>query len=151
MTLPYHYKRTRAPKGVTAMRDNPEERLQKAVVQFLSYCLPEDVEYTASLAGAHLGQSQRAKASATGLMPGWPDLMFVIARRTYYIEIKAPITVKSRNPDRYGTLDDPDLSADQRRVLGRLHPDCWRICRSVDEVAAALMAFGCQLKAHPFL
>jgi hypothetical protein len=142
--LPYHYRR--GPKTARKPRANPEGALQVSVKQYLTVALPADVEWTSSLAGAYLGPSQRAAMNAQGLRPGWPDLQFIINRRTFYIELKAPVTVNSRTPERYGTLDDPDLSDDQRRILGALHPQCWAICRSVEQVAAALTRFGVKLR-----
>ena len=139
----YSYKRG-PPK---AKRQNPELALQITVKRFLVMALPEDVEWTSSQAGVYLGPNQRAQASASGLRPGWPDLQFLINRRTYYIEMKAPTT--NRSP-RLGTLEDPDLSSDQRRILGRMHPSSWAICRSLDEVSRTLTSWGVVLKATVF-
>lgn len=132
-----------------APRTNPEHALQVAVKQFLVMCLPDGVEWTSSLSGAFLGPSQRAKMKASGLRPGFPDLVFIINRRTFWIELKAPLTVTPRNPGRLGTLDDPGLSDDQKRVLGAMHPDAWAVCRSLDDVAAALTRWGVILRGRP--
>lgn len=126
--IPYAYKR--GPRRTP--RQNPELALQIAVARFLSLALPTDVEWTASLSGAHLGPAQRSKMKASGLRPGFPDLMMIFRRRTYYIELKAEKGV---------------LSSDQKRVLAALHPDCWAVCRSLDEVVAALTRWGVPLRA----
>lgn len=142
------YAYRRGPKTYRKPREEPELALQVSVKQFLVLTLPLEIEWTSSLAGAHLGPSQRSKMKAAGLRGGWPDLQFLIRRRAHFIELKAPIAVQSRNPERYGTLDDPDLSDDQRRVLGAMHPDAWAICRSVDEVSSALERWGVRLRPH---
>lgn len=147
MTSPvFHFKR--GPKGARKPRSNPEHALQVEIVRFLKYTLPPDVLFTASLAGAYLGPAQRAKMSAAGLARGWPDLQFIIRRRTFYIELKAPIAVVSRTPERYGTLDDPDLSDDQVMVLSALNPEAWAICRSVAEVEAVMGRWGVRLRPY---
>ena len=142
----YHYKRTSAPR---APRSTPEHALQVQVCQYFRYCLPRDSEWTSSLAGAHLGRKQRTTQKVAGLRPGWPDVQLCIRRRMHFLELKAPLTSLPRHPERLGTLDDPGLSDDQRRVLGALHPDAWRIVRSLDEVVAALQGWGVTLRALP--
>lgn len=138
----------RGPKTARKPRANPELALQVAVKQFLVMALPSDVEWTSSLAGVHLGPAQRAKMKASGLRPGWPDVQLCHNRRMFFIELKAPSGAVRRMPERLGTLDDPDLSEDQRRVLGALHPDAWAICRSVNEVADFLTRIGVVLRAR---
>lgn len=141
MTRPiYSFKR--GPARAQAPRQSPEHALQVAVCGYLAVALPSDVEWTASLSGVFLGPSQRSKAKSAGLRPGWPDLQFCINRRTFYIELKSPADHVS---PRHGTLTDPDLSADQQRVLARLHHDCWAVCRSVEDVRDALTRFGVAL------
>jgi hypothetical protein len=117
-----------------------EHQIQMQVKRFLTYCLPlpgpDYVEWTSSLAGAHLGMQQRIKAKASGLRPGFPDLMFVLPDRTVrFIEMKTPKGV---------------LSEDQRRVRDMLRPDHWALCRSVADVERTLRGWGVKLRAHPF-
>lgn len=142
----YHFKRTTAPR---APRTNPEHALQLQLAQYLRFCLPPEIEWTSSLAGAYLGPSQRSKMKASGLRPGWPDIQLCIRRRVHFVELKAPLAATPRHPERLGTLDDPDLSEDQRRVLAALHPDAWCICRSIDEAVHALQGWGVKLRALP--
>lgn len=117
---------------------SPEHTLQKAVKRFLLVALPPQVEWTSSLAGAHLSPTQRAKAKAGGLRPGWYDLQFLIEGptpkapwETRFIELKAE---KGR------------LSDDQIRIGRKLGPH-GAVCRSVEEVEAALRAWGVRLRA----
>ncbi len=132
MTAPiYHYRRTTAPR---APRTNPEHALQVQVAQYLRFCLPPEIEWTSSLAGAYLGPSQRSKMKASGLRPGWPDIQLCIRRRIHFIELKSDAGV---------------LSVDQKRVLAALHPDAWRVCRNLDEVVRALVDWGVHLRALP--
>jgi hypothetical protein len=121
-----------------APRSNPEARLQISVKQYLSICLPPQILWTASLAGhGKLSMAARNKAKAMGLKPGWPDLQFLFPDGvTRYIELKS---------------DTGSLSPEQRDFRDR----CSRhgihaVCRSVDEVAATLRAWGAALRAHPF-
>lgn len=140
----------RGPGTARKRRTNPEAALQVQIKQFLIYCLPPEIEWTSSLTGQNLTNRAAELSSAKGVRPGWPDMQFIINRRTYYIELKAPLTATPRHPGRLGTLDDPGLSPDQRRVLSALHPASWAICRSVDEVAAFLTGAGVKLRAMPF-
>jgi hypothetical protein len=124
-----HFKRGPAK----APRANPEAALQVQVARFLMLTLPSDIEWTSSLAGAHLGVSQRSKMKAQGLRPGFPDLMFLIRRRTHFIELKAA---------------DGRLSPDQIRIHAAIHPDAIAVCRSVIEVRDALVRWGVELRPH---
>lgn len=139
-----HFSKGPARTGKT--RQSPEHTLQVAVNNYLKYAAP-GMKRTASQAGTNLSIAAAEMAQARGVQRGWPDLQFCINRRLYFIELKAPLTSKPRNPERLGTLDDPGLSVDQVEVLGALHPDCWAICRSVEEVAAALTRWGVNLRA----
>lgn len=116
-------------------RAQPELSLQIAVKRFLVLALPPAVEWTSSLAGAHLGHAQRAKAKASGLRPGWPDLQFLIDGQTKFIELKT---------------DTGRLSDDQKRIHAAMAPGTVAVCRSLDEVAAALTGWGVRLRARPF-
>jgi hypothetical protein len=132
MGSPAYRGRTRS-----APRANPEHKLQVSVKQYLDVALPPQIEWTSSLAGAHLGLSQRAKAKASGLRPGFPDLMFILPDGlAYFIEMKAPGTGR--------------LSDDQKRVLSKIRPGHWAVCDSLEGVAQQLSAWGVKLRAHPF-
>jgi hypothetical protein len=132
--------RASRPRG--APRTNPEAKLQAAVREYLMICLPEPphpggVLWTASLTGVYLSPRARSRAKALGVRPGFPDLQFLFPDgRTYYIELKAP---------------DGSLSAEQRefRDFARPH-SIWAVCRSIDQVAAALSGWGARLREHPY-
>lgn len=118
-------------------RDNPEARLQIAVKQYLGWCLPDDILWTASLTGVHLSMRARTKAKAMGIKRGFPDLQFLFADGvTRYIELKSDVGV---------------LSAEQKAFRDRAAPKgIWALCRSVDEVADVLRGWGAAMKDHPF-
>jgi len=127
---------------MTSRRANPEHKLQCAVREFLTYCLPlpgspDYVEWTASLTGAHLGVNRGGRAKAAGVRRGWPDLQFLLPDgRTVYIELKTPTG---------------SLSPEQRAFRDRCAPHgIFALCRSVDDVEAALRGWGVKLRAHPF-
>lgn len=117
-------------------RGNPETRLQIDVKQYLTLCLPDDVEWTASLVGTFLTPQARTRAKAMGVRPGWPDLQFLLPDgRTYFIELKA----------------GSSLSEEQRAFRDRAKPHgIWAVCRSVDEVEVQLLLWGVRLRNHPF-
>lgn len=123
-------------------RDNPEHRLQRGVREYLVIALPDTIEWTANAAGVTLGATKEArmrqgrKSKAAGVRRGWPDLQFLFPDGvTRYIELKA----------------GSGLSPEQREFRDRCEPHgIWAKCCSVDEVAAQLMAWGVELRAHPF-
>jgi hypothetical protein len=117
-------------------RAQPELKLQIAVKQFLTYCLPANVEWTANAAGVPVTMHTANKMKASGVRRGWPDLQFLCPDGvTRYIELKAGAS----------------LSLEQRAFRDRCEPHgIWALARSVDEVAATLTGWGVRLKAHPF-
>lgn len=116
----------------------PERRLQISVKEYLGWCLPPSIEWTASAAGARLSQRAANTMKATGVRRGWPDLQFLFPDGvTRYIELKA----------------GAGLSPEQRAFRDRcnaIRPDMWALCRSVEDVAKTLHGWGAPLKAHPF-
>lgn len=113
-------------------RAAPEHKLQMTVKQYLVICLPPSIEWTANAAGVRVMPAVAAKMKATGVRRGWPDLQFLFPDGvTRYIELKAGAS----------------LSPEQREFRDRAKPhDIWALCRSVDEVAAALRAWGAVLR-----
>jgi hypothetical protein len=112
--------------------DDPEHKLQVAVATYLKWALPDDVLSTASMAGARMGHTTRAKARAAGQTRGWPDIMLMptdgVCR---FIELKAP--------------DNGTLTAEQRGFrdhCARSNRMVWALARSLEEVERALIAFG---------
>ena len=116
-------------------RASPEAALQIAVHNMLKVRLPEGMMWTASLTGVWLPPGARMKAKAMGVRRGWPDLSFLCPDgviRT--IELKAGAS----------------LSKEQRAFRDAASPEIWALCRSVDEVVAALVRWGVQLRPDPF-
>lgn len=71
--------------------DNPEERVQKAVVQYIQLAYPNSL-YCASLGGIRTSFKQAVKAKATGYVKGFPDLAIYEPMGGYYglfLEIKS--------------------------------------------------------------
>lgn len=122
-----------------ARRANPEAAIQTAVKEYLGWCLPRSIEWTASLAGTNLSLRAATRAKSMGVRKGWPDLQFLFPDGvTRFIELKAP---------------GGSLSPEQREFRDRctrIRPDIWAVCRSVEEVAQTLANWGAPLKAHPF-
>lgn len=121
-------------------RANPEARLQISVKQYLTFCLPPEILWTASLAGhGKLTMAARNKAKAMGLKPGWPDLQFLFPDGiTRYIELKSDT----------GRLQPEQVDFQARcKASGKtIHA----VCRSVDEVEVQLRLWGARLRNHPF-
>ena len=130
MTAPFAYKRGPYTDGRgrrATTRDDPEHKLQCAVAEYLTYSLPPDILWTATLNGAHLGVSQRVKMKAAGLRPGIADIVLAgRSGRVAMIELK---------------VEKRPLSGEQKAwatALGRF----WATCRSLEDVEAALVQFG---------
>jgi len=116
-------------------RQTPEDDLQKAVVQYLTWALPPgQYRVRAGKEGAKRTGKERADFKALGGASGWPDLMIFSrrARSCRWIELKAPKTATSREGRTSDTQDD--ILAD----LG----DHARVCKSVEDVEAALIFWG---------
>lgn len=116
-------------------RNNPEHHLQVTVRSFLVLALPPTIEWTANAAGVHVHIQTANKMKAAGVRRGWPDLQFIFPDGfTRYIELKA----------------GAGLSPEQRAFRDRcaaIRPDLWALCRSVDEVADTLRAWGARLRS----
>jgi hypothetical protein len=106
----------------------PEHELQVTVATYLQWALPPGWLWTATLNGAHLGRSQRIKMKAAGLRKGIPDLILCSPHGVVYgIELKA-----GRNT----------LEPDQEAWRDALGPGRWALCRTPEEVEAAIIRFG---------
>lgn len=80
--------------------DNPEERLQRDVVRYLSLALPDGcgVFWSATMNGVRVSPAIRAKLKASGVRPGVFDLLFIVlwdmgslkSGDTYHLELKSP-------------------------------------------------------------
>jgi hypothetical protein len=116
-------------------RANPEHRFQVQVRQFLLWALPGDVEWTASLTGVPLSMKSRVKAKAAGVRRGWPDISLLCPDGiTRFLELKSSVG---------------SLSPEQRVFRDRCAPHgIFAVCRTLDEVEAALRGWGLKLRAR---
>lgn len=115
-------------------RRHPEEALQRSIAEYLDLCLPPEILWTASMVGVSLNRVTRGRMRGMGVRPGWPDLQFLFPDGvTRYIELKA----------------GAGLSTEQRRFRDVACPQgVWALCRSLDDVKAALRGWGAQLRDH---
>lgn len=131
---PYAFKRPGSLKPKTT-RETPEAHLQSAVVKFLNLALPSDIFWWPSFAGGRRSMRAQADAKAMGMRRGEPDLKFVLPDdRTVWIELKSDVGV---------------LTVEQK-AFGRAHPKVFAVCRTVNDVAAALTGWGVTLRAMPW-
>ena len=114
------------------MRLGPEAAFQAKVARFLDEHLPPGVMWCASLSGLHMPIHVAVRAKAQGVRKGWCDLSFAIpgvGLRVIELKVKA------------------GLSPEQRQMRDILQPlGLWALCRSVEEVAAALEGWGVVLE-----
>ena len=111
----------------------PETALQRQLRQYLAHRGFHSVHVPngAVLGGDSVKRAiQMASLKRDGLMPGFPDLLvYAGGGRIGHIEVK---TVKGRQ--------EPSQQACQQWLEGLGHH--YAVCRSVDDVAAALEAWG---------
>ena len=67
----------------------PEQALQRTIVEWLHYALPDDVWFTAVNPSPAKSKAVAGVSKAMGLKPGVPDLIFCIHGRFVGIELKA--------------------------------------------------------------
>ena len=117
-------------------RAQPEAALQKAVVKHLGWALRQGWRIHHSPNGGKRNASEAARFKAMGTSAGFPDLIVTGGDRMLVaIELKAA----------GGSLTDKqDFWLDHFDACG------WpvAVCRSVDEVVAALEAAGVPLRAR---
>lgn len=124
---PYAFQR--GPAAMRKTRDDPEARLQKAVVEYLSYALPRGAyRVRAGLEGAKRTGRARSDFHAMGAAAGWPDLMLFNrqTRAIRWIELKA---------------DGGRVQASQAALHAELR-DHVAVCWSIEDVEAALIRWG---------
>ena len=110
-------------------RDNPEEQLQRAVVEWLRWTKPDVVWFFVNN-GARLSKAQAGKAIGLGVLPGVADLAFVLpGGQAAFIELKVK-----------GTY----LSAVQRDFSTKVQAlGAWyALARSIEDVEGTLKAWG---------
>lgn len=117
-------------------RAQPERALHNAVAAFLRVALPDSYCWTTFPAGGG-GKVRGAQLQAMGLRQGWPDVQILSPWGLSHfigIELKA----------RRGQLS-PEQHECHRRI--RLAGGDVFVCRSVEEVEAALLMLGVPLRA----
>lgn len=124
---PYAYRRGPAKAG-KKKRDDPEYRFQCDVAKYLTWALPPEILWTATLNGLYRTPKQRTDMADAGLRPGIPDLVFVLpGRGTKMIELKS---------------DTGSLMTEQKCYRDALGPDNWALCRTLENVRDALISWG---------
>lgn len=129
---------------MTRKNDNPEERLQKAVVRYLDLALPEGcgVFFSATMNGVRVSPAIRAKLKASGVRPGVYDFLFVVLRDlpgltagdTYWLELKSATG---------------SLTAEQKALyVVLLEAGRGAYARSLDQVQDILTGWGFPIKAR---
>ena len=117
---------SRAKRG--RPNDNPEERLQVQVLEYLRFALPKTYRFTFSGAGVKTSAFIAEKLKRLGVEKGWPDLT-IKNRRTgacRWIELKS---------------ERGRLTPEQAEFVNEA-PAVTAVCRSVEEVEDALKAWG---------
>jgi hypothetical protein len=72
-------------------RSNPENAIQRAIVDYLRAVLPSSHRVVAIPNGSRRTATGRASNGVPGLSPGFPDLMIIApGGKVYLIEVKAP-------------------------------------------------------------
>lgn len=120
---------------------NPEHKLQVQVRQYLMTALPPSIEWTANAAGVRVSIHAAKKMKAAGVRRGWPDLQFLFPDGvTRFVELKTPT----------GSLSPEQRDFRDRCLRIRPPVDIWALCRSVEDVAAALAGWGVELRESMF-
>lgn len=119
-------------------RKTPEADLQRLIVGFLRLILPAEaiVHHSANETGqgGQSGRARQAILSGMGVCPGFSDLIVLSEGRVLFLELKSKTGRLSPAQERF---------RDQVQAQGF----AWAMVRSIDEVLAALGAFGFRFKA----
>ena len=120
-----------APKA-QAKRGTPEANFQKALVEALTFALPEPYSFHASPVGVNLGKFKGGKMKAQGVRANWADLTIVNldTGACRWMELKSK---------------DGALSEGQERMAARLG-DKWATVKTLDQAQAALLHWRVPLK-----
>lgn len=132
--------------GAKRRNASPEADFQKSVVAYLRLALPPQsgIFWSATLNGHSLPtEAAKRKAKERGLNPGVFDLVFIVldpgrtalsTGDTYWLELKAP---KGR------------LTDEQTVLMEALWPHRGSSAKTLDQVAAALTAWGFPIRCRP--
>lgn len=117
----------------TKPRQTPEADFQAAVVEYLTWALPERVLWTATLNGAYLSAKQRMKMKEAGMRRGISDIVLVDpGRGAFFLECKPP-------PGK--GLHKRWLTPEQQQWCNALDKR-WQTCTSLESVEQALLIWG---------
>ncbi len=113
---------------------NREEALQRAVVQLLTLCLPDNIVWFHVPNGEYRSKRTGAKLKAMGVRAGVADLAFVLPEgRAAFIELKAE--------GKYQTKVQRDFEGGVKRAGG-----LYQVCRSLEDVAETLSEWGVDIR-----
>lgn len=125
-----------AHNHVRAPRQHEEKNIEKAITAFLSFSLPlEAVSFHVPSGGFKLSVGELSWLKASGYIAGIPDRCILWSGRAYFLECKS----------KHGTL-----SNSQKAMFPRIEAAGCPIVivRSIDDVAAALDAWGIPVRGR---
>ncbi len=111
-------------------RKQPERALQSRVTHFLAVALPNDALCLAIPGG------DREATRTPGYIAGSPDLLIVYGGRAFWIELKA---------GKAGRVSPAQAEMHQALIQCGCHV---ALCRSLDDVADAMIAWSVPLRAR---
>lgn len=120
---------------MTQRRQSPEEQLQMAVVKFLNHALDGNSFHFAVPNGGYRRLTEAMRFKAAGVVPGIPDIAVIDSGRIIFLELKSDA----------GRVSDVQAWCHERLRRARVPVT---VCRSLEDVVAALTAAGVPLKAR---
>ncbi|MCR9254753.1 MAG: VRR-NUC domain-containing protein [Alphaproteobacteria bacterium] len=117
-------------------RANPEDDIQKDIVEKLAILLPPEVIVTAVNPKGYRGKAAAGLAKALGQLAGIPDLTILLPDgRSVWIEVKAP--------EKYATPHQRALHERMRAIGHKVE-----VCRSIDDVVKTLEGWGVPMRGR---
>ena len=111
-----------------------EAQLHRAVAEFLGWSCPHP--WTTSPAGHFNSRIVGGILKGLGASPGWADIFIAVPRGGIHIELKTKKGVQSQAQKAFEVRI--------RRLIGH----SYHVCRTVDDVEAALESRGVELRAR---
>jgi len=121
------------PLAAPRKRGRAEHALQCAVVQYLRLACPDGLVFAVPN-GGHRSARTGADLRREGLLAGVPDLCLIWRGRSLFIELKTPL----------GGLSRAQRAVHRALVAAGAEV---MVCRSIDQVEAALREAGVRLSA----
>jgi hypothetical protein len=112
-----------------AKRAAPEQALQRAIVQWMTLCLPPQVFWTAINPVPAKSKAAAGISKALGMRAGVPDILVIYQGKAVLFELKAAKGYQS---------DTQRDVANQLNLAG----SAVRVARSIEDVVAGLNEFG---------